>query len=281
MKKEENLEKQVKELEKSNRWMKGILLALTGIFFIGLCVGFGYILGNNNNNDNEEIENKEDKDKEEKENDEEEIEVLSVESKVVKDLFEVFKEESCFEVDIFKNLNDSRDAKMYLVYRELNESEFTEMRCGDLNDSYVDGYYCASNEEAFEYYGSNEVKFQQAIANEKIKVVKASLVEKKYKEIFGKNANYTDETFKILDGTIPYFAYYDSKNDVYAEFSCNCGGMCGEEFEHTLDSIEQRGKILKLNTTLVNGEVISSIVYTFEYEKETGNYIFVSREEKE
>ena len=32
MKKEENLEKQVKELEKSNRWMKGILLSLIGIF---------------------------------------------------------------------------------------------------------------------------------------------------------------------------------------------------------------------------------------------------------
>ena len=48
MKKEENLEKQVKELEKSNRWMKGILLAFVGIFFMFLCVGFGYVLGKDN-----------------------------------------------------------------------------------------------------------------------------------------------------------------------------------------------------------------------------------------
>lgn len=274
MKNEESLEKQVKELEKSNRWMKGILLSLVGIFFVGLCVGFGYMLGNDDNDkENEKIEEKEDEKDGEKE-----IEVLSVESKVVKDLFEVFKENDCYEKDIFKNINDSVDAKMYLAYSELMESDFIEMRCGDLNDSFVDGFYCASNDEAFKYYGSNESKFQQAIANEKTKVVKASLLEKKYREIFGENASYTNKTFRLVAGPS---AYYDSKNNVYAEFSCNCGGMCGSSIEHTLDSIDQNGKELKLNTTLVDDEFISSIVYTFELEESTGNYIFVSREEKE
>ena len=44
-KKEESVKKKIKELENSNRCMKGILLAFTGLFFIFLCVGLGYILG--------------------------------------------------------------------------------------------------------------------------------------------------------------------------------------------------------------------------------------------
>ena len=150
--------------------MKGILLSLIGIFFVGLCVGLGFMLGNNNDKEKDKTEEKDEK---------KEIEVLSVDSKVVKDLFDIFNESSCYEKDIFKNLNNSDDARMYLAYSELLESDFSEMKCGELNDSYVDGNYCAANDEAFKYYGSNETKFQQAIVNEKTKVVKASLLEKK------------------------------------------------------------------------------------------------------
>ena len=178
MKKEEKLEKQVKDLEKSNRWMKGILLSLVGIFFVGLCVGFGYILGNKGSDKVKE-------DVEEKEN-QKEVEMLGVDSKIVKDLFNIFNEDNCLEKDIYKSLNGSDDAKLYLAYRELNESDFTEMKCGDLNDSYVEGNYCAVNDEAFKYHGSNETKFQQTIANEKTKVVKASLLEKNIKKFLVK-----------------------------------------------------------------------------------------------
>ena len=113
-----------------------------------------------------------------------------------------------------------------------------------------------------EYYGSNEKKFQQAIVNEKTKVVKASLLEKKYKEIFGEDVSFTNKTFKLLDGPI---AYYDSDNKVYAYFSCECGGLCGGPFKHTLDSIEQNDNMLVLNTTFIDESYNSSIIYTFKF----------------
>lgn len=172
------------------------------------------------------------------------------------------------------NLNDSTEARMYFAYSELSSSDFKEMKCGSLDDSYVDGNYCAENDEANKYYGSNESKFEDAIANEKTKTVSASVLEAKYKEIFGQNASYNNASFKLLVGPI---AYYDKVNNVYAYFSCKCGGECGASYVHELNSIEQDGTTLKLNTTLTVDGNKKTIVYTFKYEESTDKYVFVNR----
>ncbi len=276
MKKEENLEKQVKELEKSNRWMKGILLALTGIFFVGLCVGFGYILGNSNNKDNEKIEEKEDKDKEEyeeKDEDEElQLETLTKDSPVVKQLFSDFNEEHWTRYDVMKEI-DKDENKRAIAYSSLkyNSTNVKEIKCNELEKSNVvvevNG---VSRDFSCSFGWDNEEATTSA--------VDAKYLEEKYKSMFGLNSNYKNENFMFANSL--YF--FDKTKKVYAQLF----GVYGDErggYSHTLDSIEQEGITLKLNTTLVNeydSTKKSSIIYTFEYEKETGNYIFVSREEK-
>lgn len=291
--KKENLEDELNEtkerlenLEKANKKTNPVISILVGIVFvvIGFVIGYGissYLFEDENvdeGNKTEEKENDKEKEESDKDNDEKtELEKLDVNSAVVKELFEIFKEDNCLEKDIFNDLNTSVDARMYLAYRELSSSDFKEMKCGSLNDSYVNGNYCAVNDEAYKYYGSNESKFQAAIANEKTKVVSASVLEAKYKEIFGQDASYKNVTFKLLEGPI---AYYDSKNNVYAYFSCECGGDCGTRYIHKLDTIEQSGTTLKLNTTLTVDGSKKTVVYTFKFEKTTGNYVFVSRTEE-
>ena len=72
-------------------------------------------------------------------------------------------------------------------------------------------------------------------------------------------------------------SYYDKVNNLYAHYTEGCGTAVAEA-THTLDGIEQNGTSLKLLTTFsVTDEPTVKIEYSFEYEKETGNYIFVSR----
>ena len=47
-----------------------------------------------------------------------------------------------------------------------------------------------------------------------------------------------------------------------------------------IDDITQDGTKLTIHTTFNGYEINTKIDYSFEYEKETGNYIFVSRLEK-
>lgn len=281
MKKEENLEKKVHELEKSNRWMKGILLTLVGVFFIALCIGFGFVIGRNTFDNDEDI-NKEQTNEEidEKENEiEKELPKLDINSDVVKSLFEVFREDKdCASCTYWDEYSDTQ-AKKYIAYKELDESDFNEVRCGDLDDSYIDGLYCAMNDESMQYYGEDESRFENAIRNEKTSSVSEDVLKAKYKEIFGQDAIMKNEDFSIGYGPI---LHYDKEKKLYAKFSCECGGECAGVTQ-TLDNISQDGTKLFLSTTVVENidrETEYSVVYTFEFEESTGNYIFVSREKK-
>ncbi len=276
MKKEENLEKQVKELEKSNRWMKGILLSLVGIFFIGLCVGFGYMLGNSEKDEEkeniEEKEDKENKEDKEEEKDEEELqlETLTKDSPVVKELFKNFNESDWVRHEILERMDNSD--KRAIAYLNLDLDGIKKVvKCSNLEDKSV--YY---------EMGWGKAEFTCVPDYDKTadstNAIDSKYLKDKYQEMFGVNSNYKNEDFIIISTV----HHYDKKNDVFAEYEAPFGDETVNNI-HTLDSIEQNGTILKLNTTLVSeydSTDKSSIIYTFEYEKETGNYIFVSREEK-
>lgn len=270
------LEEKVEKLEKSNNIMKGLLTVLGVAICVSACFGLAIIVGDKLD-EKEEIkdENKQEEKEETKVDKEEEIELekLTKDSSVVKKLFEVFREdENCFVSSLW-NFDSGEAAKKFIVYKNLDPSDIKDVKCGDLDDSFVDMYYCAMNDEASKYYGSDEKKYELAIKNETTKSFSEVAFEKKYKEIFGKDSVINHDDFTIGDGPI---AHYDKTNKLYAEYYCQCGGICGSA-PQTLDSISQKGASLVLNTTIDDGTIKQSITYTFEYEKETGNYIFVSR----
>ena len=272
MKKEENLEKQVKELEKSNRWMKGILLSLVGIFFIGLCVGFGYMLGNSNNKTDEKIEEKEDSDKENKDEEELQLEVLTKDSPVVQNLFSDFKEEHWTRYEVMQEI-DKVENKRAIAYSSLlkNFTNVKEIKCSELEKSNVIIEVDGIERDFSCSFGWDDDEATTSAFDVKY-------LEEKYKSMFGLNSGYKNESFMFANSLY----YFDKTNNVYAQMF----GVYGDEtmgYIHTLDSISQDGTKLVLNTSLTSEYVDSfnhSITYTFEYEKETGNYIFVSRVEK-
>lgn len=273
------LEEKVEKLEKSNNIMKGLLTVLGVAILVSACLGLGIIVGDKLD-EKEEIkdENKQEEKEETKDDKEEELELekLTKDSAVVKKLFEVFREDqTCTSNGLWDDFNDA-DAKKYIAYNALDASSFVEVKCGNLDDSYNDGHYCAMNDEAMKYYGVNETKYEDAIKNETTSSVTEAVLEAKYKELFGKDSVMEKGSFYIGEGPI---AYYDKVNKIYADFYCECGGDCAG-IRQTLDSITQDGMSLVLYTTTVSNADENHkkvITYTFEYEKETGNYIFVSR----
>ena len=270
------LEEKVEKLEKSNNIMKGLLTVLGVAILVSACFGLGIIVGDKLD-EKEEIkdENKQEEKDETKDDKEEELELekLTKDSAVVKKLFEVFREDKNCLVQSLWSSDSAEAAKKFIVYKNLDPSDIKDVKCGDLDDSFDGMHYCAMNDESTKYYGSDEKKYEAAIKNETTKSFSEVVFEKKYKEFFGKDSVINHDDFIIGEGPI---AHYDKKNQLYAEYYCQCGGMCGS-YPQTLDSISQKGAGLVLNTTIEGGTFKQSITYTFEYEKETGNYIFVSR----
>ena len=284
-KKNENVEVEAYEVnDKKNVILKVLVGVLAFIVVVASCFGAGYFgvqMGNKDKEKEEEkTEEKEENKTENKDENEEEIAKLTVDSAEVKNLYEVFREDVDCVSNSYWTSSTVDAAKRYVAYKAALAQSSKEIRCGDLDHSYVDGYHCAFPDEAAPYYGNEDVVgFENAIKDEKTVGVTEEVLVAKYKELFGKDAVMQSGNFSIGEGPI---AYYDKVNKLYAEFGCQCGGECAGVTQ-TLDSISQDGTKLVLNTTIIeNIDRITTyyVSYTFELESETGNYIFVSRVEK-
>ena len=270
---------------------KKLLIILVGVIFVVGCYFVGYYVGTKMGSKEEEndngkpVENVEDKEENidnkeenviEEDNDIEVDESLTKDSQIVKDLFEIFREDSNDELMILRSeVNTNLDSKLYIAYTQIDASSFKERMCDSLSvkEYSEEGggtYFCGSYDES-----------------KKTKVLDESILENKFREIFGKNAEYCNDSFNTYGYT--ELAYYDAVNKLYANFWSVGGYETPWEYSHFLESINQSGKFLSLNTKLVGKVVMDGteydnsvvyISYTFELEKETGNYIFVSREEK-
>ena len=274
MKKEkENLEVEAFEMaDKKHMILKMLFGVLAFIVVVASCFGAGYF--------GSKLGNKEKENKEEKEEPKKEVKTLTVESDEVKKLYEVFREDKDCSTASYWSDYSLEDAKVFFAYRAALKESSMNIRCGDLDHSYVGGYYCAFPDKAEPFYGNEDIAgFENAIKDEKTIGVTVAVLEAKYKELFGKDASFSKGNIHLGLGPI---LYYDKVNQLYAEFGCQCGGECAGVTQ-TLDSISQDGKKLILNTTIVeNFDRITTyyVSYTFEFEEETGNYIFVGREEK-
>lgn len=290
--KKDNLEEELKEtkeqlqetkekvenLEKSNKKMSPVISVLLGVLFVVIGFVFGYCLSSylfpdeNVDEGNKTEEKEEDKSNEKNEdNDEIEIEKLDVNSAVVKEIFEIFREDTDGFVNpdkgAYYDINTSLETKKYIAYKQLDAKDFSEENCSKFSSKYTkDGAQCG-------IYSAMEGK---------ARVFTTSILEAKYKELFGQNVDYVDGEFHTSPMTE---AYYDKKSSLYAEFY----HLDGDErapysYIQTLESISHAGNTLSLNTKLMSKaredffeDKVINIIYTFEYEESTGNYIFVSR----
>ena len=210
---------------------------------------------------------------------------LTKDSAVVKKLFSVYTEVEDGAYGVSDNHDyDSLDAKKSLAALALKrEGKDVIRNCSNLSASYTtDGFFCDPYDIVYDVNGEIDYfKYSSKVENSKVTTYNVTELKAKYFELFGKNAEYKEGGFYLTNYPNAY-AYYDSANSLYAHFGGGGGGISVGATQ-TLDSIEQSGSTLKLITTIKlddESKTKLTVIYTFEYEKETGNYIFVSREEK-
>lgn len=266
---------------------KKILIILVGVIFVVGCYFVGYFVGTKigaKEEDNEKLENIEEKEDDANlEKDENgSIEKLDINSDVVKKLFEVFREDKPLGFEYIKSdINTSLESKKYVAFQQLANSDFVEKSCDSLSikefwdDERQTRYECGQFD-----YEKSEINYISTSTFD------ANILETKYKEIFGLKAEYVNDDFQV--GALD-LAHYEQDKNLYALFTVVGGIETEYKYIHTLENIIQTGNILILDTKLVSDFIldddpsydkVSNIKYTFELEEETGNYIFVSREEK-
>ena len=273
-----------------------VLIIIIVVLLLVIAVGFGYFLGSGKTNSNDKEadkvvdENKEEEKEEEKientdKDDAEEVKIeqLTKDSAVVKKLYDVFKEVENDMYDPGEDYDLTKDnvKKSYALRQLMRENKTTKKTCGSLSEVYVNDAFCSPynlvyNEKTGEI---DYAKSAELSKNDKVDTYSPSDLKAKYLELFGQDAKFIDGDFEL--STYPCgYAYYDKNNNLYAHYSYGCGGVVMDATQ-TLDSIKQEGTSLVLYTTLKEVEKpAKKIEYVFEYEKATGNYIFVSRVEK-
>lgn len=192
-------------------------------------------------------------------------EVLTKESKVVKELFDAFRED---DSRVYTNIEalDGDDFKLYYALMNVKESDFEEGTKTKEEYGYV---VEAPFEVTDEYYqGMNYQNIGRFFKEEKVEAI--------YKKMFGKDSKVTHKQLE-LDGK--YYYYYDSNNKIYVIFERILCCEVLEVSEQEIVDVKQNKDNLTIKTKGLDqdGNDKFKIDYKFKKEKSTGNWIFVDR----
>ena len=207
------------------------------------------------------------------------MEELDLNNKDVSMLYNIFVEDNQLKLEYGEKINKSIHSKLFFTYNALRD-DFEEVSCDEMGlvilydeSNYVSGM-CSivpKSEKIEEMEKEIRTKTSYGITEKKFK--------KKFKELFGEDAEYSKLDFEYSLGQI---MHYDSRSDMYVKYY--------DEVEEVDDIISAafkdatlRGKelILGINyvtTTLAGAKREYYVNYTFK-KIDDKKYIFVSRDE--
>ena len=293
IKKEEvkNVEESTVQVERTpepEKKASGALPVILIIIVIAV-IGGGVFLAYNNGlfekkdkNDNNVVDKDDDNNEKEPEKKKFEEETLTKDSAIVQKLYKIFS-----EPESHGQYKEATEAyKKRVTLNLLEESDMTKKTCGDLDESYYsdddNGFWLCSvkydigNEGSYNFKDINNLnKIKEQIKGEEISTISVDLFHEKYNTIF--EGTFEDKSEYL--GECMRFLYYDKVNNLYAVgFLVPFAGCIATPYENVLKGIVQENGMLTIQTEFtVASEPKKLIDYTFRFDSNTGNYIFVSR----
>lgn len=241
-------------MEKTNRGMN-VLVVFLLIVIIGLSVFIVYDKALKENNINDEKDNTEVT--------KPIVEELDVNSDFVQELYsKVFYLESSFEGDLF-----SDNIKFALAKNLLKDTDIQKIKCSQLSSDF-------KKQANATYCGEDNVS---TIA------ISYDVLLKYAKEIYGNDVALNKNTVVDAYGIQQYI--YNSDMNSFVLFNSNGGGVDAFEASYSLSSAtKEDNKVYIIEDEKITDRENDKVTtkkykYTFELEKETGNYIIKSREE--
>ena len=156
------------------------------------------------------------------------------------------------------------------------------MSCGDINvdaETIMKGYYCGSmTDEMAKYYADSKTNmFHEAERKNNTKIKYGDKVESNYKMLFGDDGDFYHES--------AYLSYsrlgYSPKNDVYAEYQCQCGGISASVEEKATKAYKENNIITIIYERTIGenfGDPLKGEAkVTLKWDEKVQRYVFESR----
>ena len=290
-KKEVKQEEELKEDNKLGKLQKRsklpyIIIALLLVIIVILVI---LLLLSQESNKKEENKGIEQQEQQEEQEEQEQLTEIDKSDEEVKKYFNIYKMNDTFDqryLDLLNNNNNNtkeiEDAKFYIAYRQIKKEEMETAKCGDFTDINYHENYCGKMSDEMEKYnsGDDRSKFKEAEKNNTTTVFKGEILKNYYEKIFGKG---TFTKYIEYIGTNPAGGYsYSPNKNMYVNSNFEGGGeefTITQEIEKALKSDNKLILIIKANIESYDEQIINEKVkLTLKLEKETGNYIFESRE---
>ncbi len=287
-KKEVKQEEELKEDNKLGKLQKRsklpyIIIALLLVIIVILVILLLLSQESNKKEENKGIE------QQEQQEEQEQLTEIDKSDEEVKKYFNIYKMNDTFDqryLDLLNNNNNNtkeiEDAKFYIAYRQIKKEEMETAKCGDFTDINYHENYCGKMSDEMEKYnsGDDRSKFKEAEKNNTTTVFKGEILKNYYEKIFGKG---TFTKYIEYIGTNPAGGYsYSPNKNMYVNSNFEGGGAeftITQEIEKALKSDNKLILIIKANIESYDEQIINEKVkLTLKLEKETGNYIFESRE---
>lgn len=265
---------------------KFIVLPIVLIIVATLLIAFGATYKNGSpveEDGNDEVEvviEEDDCDDDEQDNKIYEEEILNKESVVVQKLFRIFA--AAEYPGEYQEANETY--KKRVTINSLDPTKDIKIKtCGDLDQFYYFekdvNWFCSVYFNTDELNNLKDKKAIERIRNEikdkNAKTISSKCLHKKYNKIF--EGTFEDKTEDL--GGCMNLLYYDKLHKRYTtNFLIPNTGCKTEQVYNDLKDINQENGQLTLKVGItIESQTEKLIDYTFKFDKNTGNYIFVSR----
>lgn len=289
VKQEEELKEDNKlgEISRKKNKIPYIIIALLLVIIVILVILLLLSQESNKKEENKGIEQQQEQQEQEEQEEQEQLTEIDKSDEDVKKYFNIYKMNDTFDqryLDLLNNNNtkEIEDAKFYIAYRQIKKEEMETAKCGDFTDINYHENYCGKMSDEMAKYnsGDDRSKFKEAEKNNTTTVFKGEILKNNYEKIFGKG---TFTKYIEYIGTNPAGGYsYSPNKNMYVNSNFEGGGAeftITQEIEKALKSDNKLILIIKVNIESYDEQIINEKVkLTLKLEKETGNYIFESRE---
>ncbi len=264
-----------RKMEEKRNANKGLIFIIV-ILLIGLLGTTGFIIYDKFIT-KEEVKDEKMKEENEEKVEKEESEIVDINSDLVQNLYSIFRfDRSCYMTA--DDLNNNNLVKLRLAYENIAKLDMEPIECSKLELS--DLGYCGIEmnylmEEA--YMANDMVKFKEYEQLNYTDSLRETLMTAKVHELFGSDTIVKHESFgtgHIVDANCN-FMKYDATNHLYAQFSCEGGGICSGRSQELISASKEKDKLyIVTKLSYPSDNTTTTVTYTFKTDSINNNYVF-------
>ena len=204
---------------------------------------------------------------------------VSIESDIVKTLFEYFREDRNCMYNYVNNINGSNQAKLAIAYNYLIDSKGVSTSCSNYSVLVIGNkYFCSDSIDInHDYYilGINSSEFINYLKTINTIELDGGLLDQEMNNIFGNGVGYIKQDFLFSNDS---YIHYDNNLNKYVMYKYYNNNEACKNYDEVLISANSSSGVLEIVSKLMDGDsTIRNIKRVFKFNQNTGKYVFENR----